>query len=177
MLIQEKVVLAQLSYEPYVDEEGLVNTELEGKIAVYAIFDESQQIQYIGYSRNLYKSLLQHLVKQNDRCYWYKYYLIDRPNRSVLEQIKSDWEGENPDFNKSDEELKLWTDAIDIHQQMTDSQKEEFQKADGLGQTKLLKQFAREIQAQIKQKLSDRGVKVNFKFNSKLREQGLVDLK
>ena len=178
MLTQEqKVILQNLDYQPYLDEKGEVNKELEGKIAVYAIFDQSQTIQYIGYSRNLHKSLLQHLVRKADSCYWYKYYLIDRPNRSVLEQIKSDWQQENPDFNLNYEQLKSWTEAIDIRPQMSELQKQEYQQLDELGKTKLLKKIARQVGDNIKQQLIDRGLTINLRFNPKLKEQGLVDLK
>ena len=174
---EEKVVLSQLNFHPYFDDEGQIDLGLEGKIAVYAIFDRSQQIQYIGYSRNLSKSLLQHLVRQVDCCYWYKYYLIDRPSRSILEQIKNDWLEENSDFTLDEQQLKAWTEAIDISQQMNEIQQQEYQQADELGKGKILKQIARHHEAEIKQQLHDRGVTINIRFNPKLKEQGLLDLK
>ena len=174
---EEKVILSQLSFHPYFDDEGQIDLNLEGKIAVYAIFDRSQQIQYIGYSRNLYKSLLQHLVRQVDLCYWYKYYLIDRPNRSTLEQIKNDWLEENADFILDEEKSKEWIDAIDISQQMSETQKQEYQQADEREKGKIFKKVARQHETEIKQQLNDRGVTINIRFNPKLKEEGLLDLK
>ncbi|RMF23487.1 MAG: GIY-YIG nuclease family protein, partial [Cyanobacteria bacterium J083] len=45
------------------------------------------------------------------------------------------------------------------------------------GQRKLLKNLARELEEKIKSKLVDRGVNFPLRFNPKIKDQGLLDLK
>jgi hypothetical protein len=174
---ENKINLADLNYHSYLDTVGIINPDLEGKIGIYAIFEEDKNIQYIGYSRNLLKSLQQHLIRKVDQCYWYKVYIIDRPDRSLLEGIRNDWIQQNQALLSDEEEQKQWTQPIDIKQQMTATEKEEYKQADELNQIKILKQVARKVETEIKQKLEIRGVTINMRFNPKLKEEGLLDLK
>jgi hypothetical protein len=48
---------------------------------------------------------------------------------------------------------------------------------DGVAQIKLLKQVARRVEETILVKLQERGVQTEIRFNPKLKEQGLLDLK
>jgi len=45
--------LANLEYIPYIDENGQLPEYLQGKIGVYAIFDQQQTLQFVGYSRDV----------------------------------------------------------------------------------------------------------------------------
>ena len=178
MLSNEQIIsLATIEYSSYLDETGQINPHLEGKIGIYAIFDRDKKIQYIGYSRNLLKSLQQHLVRKVDRCYWFKVHTIDRPNRSILEEIRQDWLTENKGLLPDETEQKTWTNAIDIRQEMTSEEKEEYQQQEELQKIKIYKKVSRRIEEKIKEKLSQRGMTMNFRFNPKLKEEGLLDLK
>ncbi|PSO93872.1 MAG: Nuclease subunit of the excinuclease complex, partial [Cyanobacteria bacterium QS_9_48_30] len=68
---------------------------MQGKIGVYAIFDCDQNLQLVAYSRDVYFSLKQHLIRQPQKCYWIKLQTIERPKRSVLEEIREAWIAEN----------------------------------------------------------------------------------
>lgn len=170
--------LADLDYIPYVDETGNLPDDLQGKIGIYAIFDQDKTLQLVNYSRDIYLSIKQHLVRQPKSCYWIKVKTIDRPNRTQLENIRNAWIEENgttPAGNGSDE--VGWNHPIDAKQTMTEEEQESYQKSDGLMQVKLLKQIARRVEAQILEELKSRGVQTEIRFNPKLKENGLLDLK
>jgi hypothetical protein len=170
--------LAELDYIPYLEETGNLPEELSGKIGVYAIFDIDKTLQFINYSRDIYLSLKQHLVRQPESCYWIKVQTIDRPNRTQLENIREAWIQENgtmPIGNGTDE--AAWTQPIDAKLTMTTEEKESYEKGDGLTQVKVLKQVARRVEAKILETLKSRGVQTEIRFNPKLKENGLLDLK
>ena len=170
--------LAELNYIPYLEETGNLPEQLQGKIGVYAIFDNDKTLQFINYSRDIYLSLKQHLVRKPESCYWIKVQTIDRPNRTQLENIRDAWIQENgtmPIGNGSDE--AAWTQPIDAKLTMTDQEKESYEKGDGLTQVKVLKQVARRVEAKILETLKSRGVQTEIRFNPKLKENGLLDLK
>ncbi len=170
--------LADLEYIPYLDETGNLPEAMQGKIGVYAIFDLDKTLQFVNYSRDIYLSLKQHLVRQPKSCYWLKVQTIDRPNRTQLEAIREAWIQENgaiPTGNSSDE--AAWTQPIDAKLTMTDEEKASYEKSDELMQTKLLKQVARRVESQILEALKSRGVQTELRFNPKLKENGLLDLK
>ncbi len=174
---EEKIYLKDIDYNSYLNNEGEIDSDLEGKIAIYAIYDQDKKIQYIGYTRNLFKSLQQHLMRKVDQCYWFKAHIIERPSRSLLEGIRNDWLAENEGLLPSELEQKEWTQPIDTRGQMTEEEKEKYEQEDELHQSKILKKSARRVEETIKQKLHDRGVTMNMRFNPKLKEEGLLDLK
>lgn len=170
--------LTDLDYIPYLDDVGNLPEDLQGKIGVYAIFDQNKILHFVNYSRDIYLSLKQHLVRQPKSCYWVKVETIDRPNRTQLENIRKAWIEENgaiPAGNGLDE--ATWTQPIDAKLTMTDEEHLSFEKSDELMQTKLLKQVARRVEAQILEQLKSRGVQTEIRFNPKLKENGLLDLK
>ena len=67
--------------------------------------------------------------------------------------------------------------AIDAKLQMTEEERVAIANADGLTEIKLIKNVARRVQADIQAMLKDRGVLMDLRFNPKLKEQGLLDLK
>ncbi|PNW53875.1 UNVERIFIED_CONTAM: Nuclease subunit of the excinuclease complex [Euhalothece sp. KZN 001] len=170
--------LADLEFIPYLDDEGKINPELEKKIGVYAIFDSEKTLKLVSYSRDIYTSLKQHLVRQPNGCYWLKIQTIDRPSRSILAEIQQSWLEENGTIPVGNSHQKTaWNDAIDATPTMTDAEKQAYDQGDPLSQTKLLKNIARRVEAEIKETLSARGVTMDIRFNPKLKEQGRLDLK
>ena len=171
--------LSSLEYFAYIDDRGRLPEQFQGKVGVYAIFDQAQTLQYIGYSRDVYLSLKQHLVRQPEHCYGLKVQTIDRPSRTILEDIRTAWMSENgtvPAGNDADE--GKWTQAIDAKVQMTPEEQANYVGAiDELTQTKVLKQVARRVEAGILEILKARGVQADIRFNPKLKEAGLLDLK
>lgn len=170
--------LTDLEYIPYLDDTGKLPEELQGKIGIYAIFDEARTLQFVNYSRDIFLSLKQHLVRKPNSCYWVKVQTIDRPNRTQLEAIRDNWIAENgvkPTGNAVDE--ITWNHPIDAKLKMTDEEHLNYEKGDELMQIKLLKQVARRVEAQVLEDLKNRGVQMEIRFNPKLKESGLLDLK
>ena len=170
--------LGSLEFLSYVDEAGELPDNLQNQIGIYAIFDKSNVLQFVGYSRDIYLSLKQHLVRQIEHCYWVKATTIDRPNRTFLESVQSSWIAENgstPIGNA--EQNSQWLDPISTHHAMTAAESDSFADLDGVAQIKLLKQVARRVEDTILVKLQQRGVQTEIRFNPKLKEQGLLDLK
>jgi hypothetical protein len=170
--------LASLDYIPYLNEYGCLQENFQGKIGVYAIFDREKTLQFIGYSRDIYLSLKQHLVRQPQSCYWLKIQTIARPNRTILEEIRQTWISENGKIPPGNGEQEvLWNQPIDTKFAMTEEEKAQYQTSDELGQIKILKKVARRREEEVKEQLQQRGVTMDIRFNPKLKEQGLLDLK
>jgi hypothetical protein len=170
--------LSSLDYIPVLDDNGQLNSQFEGSVGVYAIFDQDKVLRFIGYSRDVALSLKQHLVRQPQQSYWFKVQTSDRPSRTYLEKIREVWITENgslPSGNGADE--SLWSQPIDAKQDMTPDEQAAFQATDELGQIKLLKQVARRVEEKVLAALADRGVRTQIRFNPKLKENGLLDLK
>lgn len=170
--------LASLEYIPYLDADGQLPAQFQGKVGVYAIFDQEKVLQYVGYSRDVDLSLKQHIVRQATKCYWVKVHLRLRPSRTILESIKDTWISENSTSPASvTSEVAQWTDPIDATLTMTTQEQSSYDAGDGLIQAKLLKNVARRVEQQILAQLEERGLKMQVRFNPKLKEKGLLDLK
>lgn len=170
--------LSSLECITYIDTSGQLPEQFQGKIGVYAIFDREKVLQFVGYSRDVDLSLKQHLVRQPQKCYWLKVQTIDRPSRTILESIRDAWTAENgslPLGNGFDE--AKWTQPIDAKVAMTIDEQTSYKAGDELTQAKLLKTAARRVEAQILAELESRGVQMQIRFNPKLKEKGLLDLK
>ena len=170
--------LASLEAFSYLDDEGLIPTHIERKVGIYAIFDQNSQLRYVGYSRDVYLSLKQHLVRQPQACYWVKVQTVDRPSRTLLEGIRDAWIEENGSVpSGNDTEANAWNQPIDAKLSMTEEDKIAYEQSEELGRIKLLKKIARRVEAEILKVLEVRGVKMDLRFNPKLKENGLLDLK
>jgi hypothetical protein len=170
--------LASLEFSAYINDAGELSVEFQGSIGIYAIFDRERVLQFVGYSRDIYLSLKQHLVRQPAACYWLKATTIDKPNRTFLEGVQAAWIAENgsvPSGNGA--ASQTWLDPIETNHAMTDLERASFDDLDGVAQIKLLKQVARRVEETILTKLKERGVQTEIRFNPKLKEQGLLDLK
>ena len=168
--------LAELPFLPYLNAEGCLPIALQRQIGIYAIFDRNQLLQYVGYSRDVYQSLRQHLVRQPEACWWYKLQTIERPSRSLLEGLRQAWLTESG-LSLSAEDLATWVDAIDAKQTMTAAEIAEHAALSEVEQIKYLKKIARRLEAKILTALESRGVNMELRFNPKLKETGLLDLK
>lgn len=169
--------LAELPFAPYLSADGCLPTELQRQIGIYAIFDRDQSLQYVGYSRDVYQSLKQHLVRQPESCWWYKVQTVDRPSRTLLENLRQAWINESKEFSLTPQEEAAWANAIDAKQTMTAAEHAEYAALGEVEQIKYLKNIARRLEAQILETLQARGVTMDLRFNPKLKEEGLLDLK
>lgn len=172
--------LADLPYLPFINAEGLLPHELSAIVGAYAIFDGDRQLQYVGYSRDVFASLRLHLVRKPDLCHWVKVQSIGRPSRTVLESICQAWidgNGSLPSGNESSS--SDWDEPVDATLQMTDAERTELAspELDERSRTKALKQVARRVEAEILAVLAERNVQEPLRFHPKLKEKGLLDLK
>jgi hypothetical protein len=176
----ESPSLATLESLPYIDGDGQFPQQFEGKIGVYAIYTEIQSLAYIGYSRDVSLSLKQHIVRQPQDCYWVKVYTVERPNRTLLEDIKAAWIAENGQIPHGNAEaLTIWEQPIDVKAQMLPAESEKYldPQLDDKQHLTALKQAARRIEQDILEVLAARGVQEALRFNPKLKENGFLDLK
>jgi hypothetical protein len=172
--------LVSLEYIPFIDDNGQLPEQLQGKIGVYAIFDQEKVLQFVGYSRDVYLSLKQHLVRQPQYCYWVKAQTIERPSRTVLGNIEQAWIAENGSVPAGNADSKdKWTQPIDVKAVMTSEEQANYHNPanDEMAQTKIIKNVARRVEAEIIAVLEVRGLQTQFRFNPKLKENGLLDLK
>ncbi|WP_414582149.1 GIY-YIG nuclease family protein [Scytonema sp. PCC 10023] len=172
--------LASLEYIPFIDDNGQLPEQLQGKIGVYAIFDQDKLLQFVGYSRDVYLSIKQHLVRQPQYCYWVKAQTIERPNRTVLENIEHAWIAENGSVPEGNADSKdRWTQPIDVKLVMTAEEQANYHNPanDEMAQIKIIKNVARRVEAEIITVLEVRGLQTQIRFNPKLKENGLLDLK
>jgi hypothetical protein len=167
--------LSELEFFPYVDQSGQLLDQFQGKIGIYAIFDQAKTLKFVGFSRDVFLSLRQHLVRCPNDCYWVKVSLIDRPNRTILETTRAAWIEENG--SPLSDEAK-WTQPIQVKDLMTQEERSTHENAlDELAQTKVLKNVARRVESEIMAQLKIRNVQAEIRFNPKLKEEGLLDLK
>jgi hypothetical protein len=172
--------LASIEYVSYIDENGQLPEQFQGKIGVYAIFDQEKVLQFVGYSRDVYLSLKQHLVRQPQYCYWVKVQSIERPSRAVLESMENAWIEENGSVPVGNREKKeVWTHPINAKSVMTDEEQANYENPihDEMGKIKIIKNVARRVEAEILAVLQKRGLQMQVRFNPKLKEEGLLDLK
>jgi hypothetical protein len=170
--------LESLEFLPYIDNAGELPANLQNRVGIYAIFDRSHSLQFVGYSRDVYLSLKQHLVRQPELCYWVKATAIDRPNRTFLESVQSAWIVENGSTPSGNGEANAsWVEPIETNYAMTADEISKFDDLDEVAQIKMRKQVARRVEETILAKLQTRGVTTEIRFNPKLKEQGLLDLK
>ncbi|AFZ01980.1 GIY-YIG nuclease family protein [Calothrix sp. PCC 6303] len=177
---QNIIKLQDLPEIPYIDSNGQIPEEFQGRIGVYAIFNQAKILQFVGYSRDIYVSLRQHLVRQPENCYWIKAQTIERPNRTILETIEKAWIAENGNVPVGNGDAKeKWTQAINAKAMMNAEEKANFENPihDEIGKMKILKNVARRVEAEILQVLAARGLQTQVRFNPKLKEEGLLDLK
>ena len=172
--------LTSLEYLPYIDENGNLPEQYQGKIGVYAIFDQEKSLQFVGYSRDVFLSLRQHLVRQPEYCYWVKIETIERPSRKVLEEIEQAWILENGSVPLGDEENKeKWVSPIDAKALITPEEQANYDNPihDEIAKIKIIKNVARRVEADILKQLETRGLQMQIRFNPKLKEEGLLDVK
>ncbi len=172
--------LGELESFPYIDGEGQLPHQFEGKIGVYAIYTDTQELAYIGYSRDVSLSLKQHIVRQPQQCYGVKVYTVERPNRTLLEDIKAAWIAENGQVPQGNTDaLMTWEQPIDVKARMLPEESAKYldPQLDDKQHLTALKQAARRIEQEILEVLANRGVQEALRFNPKLKENGYLDLK
>jgi hypothetical protein len=171
--------LFELEFIPYISADGQLPDHLSGTVGLYAIFDAEKTLQFVGYSRDIYLSLQQHLVRCPQDCHWVKVEAVSRPSRTVLEEMRQAWlEAQDTIPPGNQEETSIWTQPVDAKAQMTSDERAAYESAAGeLERSKLLKRVARRVEAKILAVLNQRGLQTSIRFDPKLKEQGLLSVK
>lgn len=180
---KEVVPLKDLDFLPYLKEDGLIRdcSEPNAKASVYAIFDNDKALQYIGISRQVYSSMRLHFARMPLNCYYVKIQNISKPSRSLLELIRDKWIEENsthPSGNDSGPEQNMWENPLDCKPLMTEEERKRLEEAGaGPPTAKVLKNVARRIEAELEKNFRARCCKDRLRFDPKLKDKGLLDLK
>eukprot|EP00891_Asterochloris_glomerata_P003517 jgi/Astpho2/3517/Aster-06431 len=59
--------------------------------AVFAIYNEAKQLQYVGFSRDLYNSLRTVFSRRPDKAYFYKCLALDQVDQDAMLAIRTAW--------------------------------------------------------------------------------------
>ena len=172
--------LTKLEDYPYIDAAGQLPHQFEGQIGVYAIFSEAKAVDYIGFSRDVSLSLGQHLVRQPQSCYWVKVHTVEKPDRALLESIKAFWIEQNGALPPGNGAAQAsWEQPINVKSRMLSEELAQYEdpQLDEQKHQSVLKNAARRIEKEILAVLTARGVTEQLRFNPKLKENGLLDLK
>lgn len=171
--------LKDLAPIAYINADGQLPEEYQGKVGVYAISNADRRVEYIGYSRDVLLSLKQHLIRQPASCCWVQIQTIDRPSRTILEEICQAWIQEiNQPHVLTVKMDSVWTQPIDVKPQLTEEEQQQVDQAiDDKTRSALLKKACRRVEALILETLKAQGLQTEIRFNPKLKEEGLLDLK
>ncbi|PSB21669.1 hypothetical protein C7B65_03565 [Phormidesmis priestleyi ULC007] len=88
-----------------------VNAKIAG---VYAVFDRSLQLQYVGYSRNVPLSLSGHVSQVGDEtCAFLRLKTFKFPKREEMEQLRDAWIAENGEVPSGNgDESDRWAGTV-----------------------------------------------------------------
>ncbi|CAM9846803.1 unnamed protein product [Ectocarpus sp. 12 AP-2014] len=175
--------LADLEFHSFLDKDGKVaSIDTKGvKASVYAVYDESKTLRYIGVSRGIQQSLRLSLARRPKDTYYFKVQNITRPSRSLLEIIKESWIEENgstPDGNADEASQAVWEHAINVVPLFTEEDRAVVAEWKEKGkEDRGLKKIAGRFENEILEILEERGVKESIRFDPKLKGKGLLDVK
>ncbi len=172
--------LTDLEDYPYIDAAGQLPHQFEGQIGVYAILTAAKAVDYIGYSRDVSLSLRQHLVRQPQSCFGVKVHTVEKPDRALLEGVKAVWIEQNGSVPPGNGPAQaIWEQPIQVKSRMLPEELVQYEdpQLDEQKHQSVLKNAARRIEKEILSILSERGVTEQLRFNPKLKENGLLDLK
>lgn len=105
--------LKSLDMNSVLSLQGYINPEVPpgtGAI-VFAIYDQSKTLQYIGFSKELRASLLNVFSRRPDKCHFYRAVFLPELDQQVMVDIRSAWFDQNsgpPPGNKLAGERAAW---------------------------------------------------------------------
>ncbi|CAN0423237.1 unnamed protein product [Ascophyllum nodosum] len=174
--------LAELDFIPYIDGDGMITkVEKAGvKASVYAVYNKSKTLEYIGVSRGVQQSLRLHLARHPSDTYYLKVQHFARPSRSLLEIVKDSWIEENgctPRGNDEGECQASWENPLNVIPMFTEEDKAAVADKREKGKEEMgIKTVARRFEHEIVKVLEVRGIKESMLFDPKLKGKGLLDL-
>lgn len=85
------VSLDSLDLEPVLDEFGAFSASLPECPAVFAMYDKEQEIQYIGFSSTLRRSIEKMFYRRPEKAYYCKYLPLEVVDQEAMVKIRNDW--------------------------------------------------------------------------------------
>lgn len=150
-------------------------------MGVFAIYDSSQTLQYVGISRDVATSLRRALARRPSLAHFYtaEYATARRPSRTALEALRDDVVGGRavPGLDGGGEQRR-WEGAVDVRRdvELREEEKGAIEAAE-LGEVaKVLKKVARRVQGDVEEVLRERGLTEKLKFAPKMKSEGLLDV-
>jgi len=178
----EQPALANLKLFEYIDESGIIPYPEEelGKVGVYAVYDQDENLVYLGKSRDVGNSLRMHLARMPDHCYFFKVYNFARPSRTLFDDMINAWTeelGSSPPGNADPDLKRRWENAIDIRDyEFTDEEAKELEAVNPGSEAKIYKKICRRLQKDVEAKLAARKLTERMSFDPKLKDKGLLDV-
>ncbi|KAF8065577.1 hypothetical protein HT031_003178 [Scenedesmus sp. PABB004] len=110
--------LSDLPIQAIVNQQGYVAPALApgGQAWVFAVYDEAQKLQFIGFSKDLTTSLRTVLGRRPDKAWFYKAAQLDSVDQEAMLALRQAWFdecGAPPPGNKLALERKAWQSAVD----------------------------------------------------------------
>lgn len=156
--------LSQLQLCPIIDTQGYISPVIPDgtQATVFAIFDDREKLQYVGFSKDLRNTLRTVLGRRPDKAYFYKANHLQSVDQAGMIRIRDDWFvecGGPPPGNKVAMERRDWQQPVD---------------AGAISQRGKLG-AAEEQCRQLLEALRSRGCKEEFVPNQELLAEGQVD--
>eukprot|EP00803_Ostreobium_quekettii_P010351 evm.model.scf_81.7 EVM.evm.TU.scf_81.7 scf_81:74400-78145(-) len=110
--------LMEIETNTILDDMGYIRPEVEGKAQafVFAIYDENQKLQYIGFSKDLQSSLRTLFSRRPEKAYYYKYVSLPEVDQKEMVATRGAWfeeVGGPPPGNKLAMERAAWQQPVD----------------------------------------------------------------
>ena len=148
-----------------------------GGASVYAVFDASERLMYVGLSRSIMASLKSHLARTPAETHLFKVQHFARgTTRNALQTLCKAWADEAGGAAGMDgaHAQRAWEGAIDIVALGLEEKDAEAVAATSEGSRergKALKVAARKVEAMLKDVLKQRGVTESIRYDPKVRPE------
>lgn len=169
--------------KPLIGADGKVAADIVGRIVgVFAVTDATGGVRYVGISRDVATSLRRSLARCTDSAHGYVVERFERPSRAGLEDTRARWAAAATAAGTLDTGRagELWERPADVNDPLETRVPEEtragFAELEGRQYILGLKKATRVIQADIEERLKERGVTERIKFDPKLKDRGLLDV-
>lgn len=112
------VRLNDLKLLSIVNDQGYINPEIEGdcKAFVFAIYDEQQRLQYVGFSKDIRNSIRTLFTRRPEKAWYYRFYGLPTLDQQAMIQLRDSWfeqVGGAPKGNKLAMERTAWQQPVD----------------------------------------------------------------
>jgi hypothetical protein len=111
--VSHPTLVAPQSHERVNIESWLAMVESQKIAGVYAVFDQQQHVQYVGYSRDVGLSLRGHITDNGPQiCAWVRVQTFQFPNRSEMEALRDVWMTETGSVPPGNEGKGTWAATV-----------------------------------------------------------------